>query len=524
MVAVRHFPPIDESMTRVDGPCREVTLLEDRAQVRRVAELRVSAGVTHIAIEDVAPTLQDVSLTAVVLDGRGRVTDVRCRRAMRVWKEDERADLEALEAEIQALRRGLRHLSEDRTRLDARHTTLMDIVQQGADEIPVDASWGLVDQQAWRETFEGVFERVSEVRQQIYDLYHQQLDLKEQLDNALARRVTATQSQSRLVAWIEADIAADADEALTIAIDYVVPNALWRPMHRARLVNGHVHFEMSAVVWQRSGERWSDVKLSFSTARSSLGTEPPLLSDDRLQTQRRSEQVEVEARQVKIQRAKVPPGEATSTARALPGVDDGGEIRLLVAKGAHDVPSDGRPTTVPLDAFEAPCEARLVVMPELEPRAFCETLLSNHSAHPILAGPVALVRDHGFVGWTETMFVAPNERFSLSFGPDDAVRVTRTAREATETDHVDGWRVTAHLVKLFLSNLGGDPKRLVVTERIAVSEVEQVRVTLLDEETSNGPTVDDDGFVKWTVDLEPHGRETRQLAWSIAVAPGVEGL
>jgi uncharacterized protein (TIGR02231 family) len=523
---VRHFPPIDTSRTVVPVPVREVTLLEDRARVRRWAEVDVVEGTNRLVVLDVAPTLQDVSLAGAI-DGEAKVTDLRCRRAMRVWHEDQPEDIARIDTEIEGHRRTLRHLSEDRTRLADRYEQISDIAMKSAEEIPVDAAWGMVNQQAWRENFERLFERMRSMRQETFDVYHHQIDTSEALDNAVLRRQAATTTTRRFVAWVEIDVHATAAGKLRLEVDYVVPSALWRPMHRARLVDGKVAFEMSAVVWQRTGEDWSDVELAFSTARSSLGTEPPLLSDDRLTARRRSEQVEVEARQVRVQRAQVKggggPGGAPS-ARELPGVDDGGDIQVLRADGRHDVPSDGRPTTVPVDAFEAPCEARLVVIAELDTKAFLETVLVNTGSRPILAGPVALVREHGFVGWTETLFVAPGQRFSLSFGPDDAVRVTRTVQEASEVDHVDGWRVDARLVKIFLSNLGGDPKRLAITERIAVSEVEQVRVALLEEDTSHGSSVDDDGFVRWTLDLDPHGRATRQLAWSVAVAPGVEGL
>lgn len=526
MSEARHFPPIDTSRKEVEIPAHEVTLLEDRARVRRWAEIDLVEGTNRLLVLGVAPTLQDVSLSGHI-DGEASVTDLRCRRAMRVWHADQPADIGAIDEQIEGHRRTLRHLAEDRTRLAERHEVLHDIATKSAEEIPVDAAWGIVNQQAWRENFERLFDRMKTLRQETFDVYHRQIDVSESLDNAVMRRVAATTTTQRFVAWIEIDVVASAAGRVRIEVDYVVPNALWRPMHQARLVDGKVRFEMSAVVWQRTGEDWSSVALAFSTARSSLGTEPPLLSDDRLSARRRSEQVEVEARQVRVQRAQVGGGGGaprTPSARELPGVDDGGEIQVMRAEGTHDVPSDGRPTTIPVGAFAAPCEARLVVLPELEAKAFLETRLVNEAKVPILAGPVALVRDHGFVGWTETLFVAPGQRFSLSFGPDDAVRVTRTVKEASEVDHVDGWRVDARLVKIFLSNLGGDPKQLSVTERIAVSEVEEVRVALLDENTSDGATVDDDGFVKWTLDLDPHGRATRQLAWSIAVAPGVEGL
>jgi len=50
---------------------------------------------------------------------------------------------------------------------------------------------------------------------------------------------------------------------------------LWRPLHEARLfADDRLLMSSSAVVWQNTGEDWSNVDLSFSTALSSLGVEP----------------------------------------------------------------------------------------------------------------------------------------------------------------------------------------------------------------------------------------------------------
>ena len=52
-----------------------------------------------------------------------------------------------------------------------------------------------------------------------------------------------------------------------ISLDYMVPCALWRPIHRATLDGGSLLFECEAAVWQATGEDWREVALSFSTAR-----------------------------------------------------------------------------------------------------------------------------------------------------------------------------------------------------------------------------------------------------------------
>ena len=57
--------------------------------------------------------------------------------------------------------------------------------------------------------------------------------------------------------------------------------------------------EAEAVVWQRTGEDWKDVRLAFSTARPTLGTTPPRLAEDVLFTRAKQEQEKRAAKKAK---------------------------------------------------------------------------------------------------------------------------------------------------------------------------------------------------------------------------------
>jgi len=215
---------------------------------------------------------------------------------------------------------------------------------------------------------------------------------------------------------------------------------------------------------------------------------------------------------------------APSGAVDLPGVDDGGEVRNLRAQEPASVPSDGRPCIIPLFTFESPAETALVTFPELDTKAFVRSIQRNEAPHPILAGPVELLMKNGFVGWTQALFVAPKERFELSFGPDDAVRLLRKDKRTSETDHVDKWKRDSTSVTLFISNLAEDVKALEVTERIPVSEIEHVRIELRADDTTHNPKVDEHGMVRWKLELPAQGHLKVMLVYRVSTAPGVQGL
>ena len=138
-------------------------------------------------------------------------------------------------------------------------------------------------------------------------------------------------------------------------------------------------------------EDWPEVRLSFSTERPSLGTEPPRLHTDTLELRAKEQQVQVATRDQVITTT----GEgAAKIVDEMPGVDDGGETLALEGEGPRSIVSDGRPHHVPLFAFESAAERELVCRPEKVEAVLLRTTAAHQGKHPLLAGPVELRRQH----------------------------------------------------------------------------------------------------------------------------------
>ncbi len=524
----RFEPPLPTGVTPMEAPVRAVTLLEDRAQVTRRGTVRVTAGQNRIVVHGVAPVLQDVSLRAEILSGKARVADARMRRGLRIRTADKPEAARVLEEKIESLQRERQQVLEDQASSRARFERIQQLLQLGAEELPVDAGWGM-GMAAQQDSFDALFRKARQLRESMLQATFSAERLAEEISALLRQRQAMDRVDHQVVSWLEADVLADADGEVELRIDYVVPNALWRPLHTARLLGrNQVQITSSAAVWQDTGEDWKDVELQFSTARSSLGIEPPLLQADLLTVKKKNEALVVQARQVQVQKAGLGSAPAAGGARPtptsvdLPGVDDGGETRNLRAPGKSSIPSDGRPNVIPLFTFEDGAEAALVTFPELEPKVFLRAVARNTSSSPMLAGPVELLQDNGFVGWTQTLFVAPQEKFELSFGPDDSLRVQREEKKSSKQHHVSKWTENTTNVTIYLSNLSGDARTVVVTERIPVSEIEHVKVELDTDKTTGSPVLDDNGFCTWKAEVPANGHLVLHLRFKVSLAPGVQ--
>ena len=323
---------------------------------------------------------------------------------------------------------------------------------------------------------------------------------------------------------LELDLEVEAEGEVEVEVEYVVPCACWRPYHTATLSDGQVALRCDACVWQRTGEDWTEAELLFSTQRPSLGSRPPRLSTDELAVQHKPDSVVVETREQVIQTIGLGSSGGPADAR-LPGVDDGGEVLCLRSAAPATVPSDGRPCRIELFSAESEAECTLVALPELAERAFAKSTQANRAEAPLLAGPVDLVRRGGLVGRTSIGFVAAGERFELGWGPEGEVRIQRDEEETEpEGGLLSGWLTEQHEVRLRIGNLGARQRRVRVTERVPVSEVEQVRIEVDAKATTGGQEPDEDGLIAWDVDLPPLGREELTLRWTLRRKKDVAGL
>ncbi|GAA0640067.1 mucoidy inhibitor MuiA family protein [Streptomyces thermocarboxydovorans] len=508
-------------------PVTAVTCLEDRAHVERTASLELRAGTQRLRLGPVSALVVDRTLQAEVTAGHPvTVFDVRTVRTWTPRGPEPAEDDSALRRRVRALEEEQVALKQRRARLRTRLDLLGKLAADLLREIGEGAGRGETDRDRWSRELDRVDAEREDCGEQLRALDTRLASLTTELTEAVRAKSLAGAEPAELAGHIELTVDAAAAGPARLKVRHLTPCALWRPAYRAALDGDSLTLDTEAVVWQRTGEDWADVRLTLSTARSARSTEPPRLGEDRLTLQDRSpaerRTVQVELREEEISDlgpAPVP---------GLPGVDDGGEVRVLHSPAPVSVPADGRAHRVPLSSFTAPAVSEYACAPELSPLVTQVVRFDNLSGHALLAGPVDLVRDSGFTGRGTLDFTAPGAHVRLAFGSRDDHRVVRHTEETRETG-LTGRTLTTRTVRLHLSRFSAPSERnervIVVRERIPVSEVSAVEVRLRKEACSPAPdSVDADGIVRWDVPLAPGGRRTVTLVYDIAASGKVTGL
>jgi uncharacterized protein (TIGR02231 family) len=501
-------------------PVKKVVVMEDRAQVERRGAIALS-GVTKLEIEGVSMVAVDRSLKLEVKGGT--LIDAKFERR---WTEQPKgglsSDASAIRTRVKALELQKLVEGDALARFDARAEVYAAARADLLRAISEFTGFGTSEIAQWKTELRALSEKEAALDE----------------ERRLARHaITVTDLRYR-----EAHVALNAAEeptrreecVLSLTIEgngdahvrasYLVPCAAWRPAYRATLTGDQVKIETEAVVWQRTGEEWSEVELLFSTARPTLGTTPPSLVEDRLRTRTKHENerrvVDVSIREEVIRSA----GE-TSGSPEMPGLDDGGETRLLPAAGATTIRSDGQPHRVALFSFDSKAAVERVCPVELSDLVFVLARFNNSSGQVLLAGPVDLIRDSGLIGRAQLRFAAPGETVKLSFGSEDGLQVIRDMEEKLDESRLTGRRTTTRKIQLHVSNTRAEAVRIFIEERVPVSEVKEVEIDVLTKECSPVPApLTTDGIARIELEVAANATKTATFSWELSAAAKVAGV
>lgn len=517
-----HGPAVVECSSQVV----RVTLFEDRAEVVRRLQGPLTAGVSWLRIAGVATMVSDPSVLASVLGfkaGSARVLSSRVVRRVREVPLSSESEIHAREAEQQAAASHAAALGkavEAQTTHEQRIAQLINHYIRALHRVPQAAATDLT---SWRSAYQQLTAAQQQALDELASARLEQAQAQREEKRCDLRLAMARRVEPRFEAAIELQIESSAAGVATIELSYRTPCALWRPEHQCRLTtasDGSHSLQITtwATAWQCTGEDWREVPLRFSTARPAQAATAPMLSEDSLRLRRKTEQekrtVIVEAREQQIAVAGVNRG--PSAVEEMPGVDDGGEPLCLSAARPTTLPSSGMPVRVEIGTQTLPCQVERIAYPERSIGAHLRATATLTGSRPLLAGPVHIIRGSELAGRSRILFVAPGEPFELGFGIDDGVRVRRRVEETRETTAVLGTQKIGRTVRLFLSNLSEAKKALQVTERVPVSEIRDVEITV---SQPPGMRYDSkDGFARFDCELEPGA--TRELSFSYRIEAG----
>lgn len=515
---------------KVSAPIDRVMIMEDRAQVTRTQNIECESGRNRVVINSVTPLIADRTVRCRIHSestGAGdgaRVLDLHVQRRY-VVKQARPEQERELETAFEALKDQYLKVFDQMHADTKERGILLQAAERQKAYISNRLLAGPFDS-AWPAEIEDVFSRVSGKVQGILDQRFALREMQLKWKKLEEERVLTLQPVTDYQAEVVVEVHVPEHGRYTLEVEYQVPCALWRPVYTAQLMDGddgpQIQWRSAGMVWQHTGEDWDDVQLEFSTARPTLNAECPFLNDDIVETREKSEEekkvVEVSSRDETIARTDQP---NVTTSDTPPGLDDGGEVRNYRVGKRVDVPDDGCPHQIEFDRWETRARIQRVSYPEKQPFVFLKSTGKNASRMPLLSGPVSLIRNGGYIGKSEISYVAPGAELELSWGSEDDMVILR---DSEETYDEKGFRKKRHYyfhVHNYMANHSDEARKVCLMERIPVSEMEQVEVTLHKDKTTPDYTLNEHGVLEWNRSLEAGQEEYIHLCYEVIMPQSV---
>ena len=540
------------------GKVSSVIVYRGQALVTRTIETDLLQGSTELTVQKLPENLVPESLYAQAGDG-AVISSVRYRE--KTVKEEEREGVKQINEQIEELQRQIKHTDRDRKHLDniwQRYDPLWTFTLNTAN---ADVNRGLLQ-------FEPIEKTTGYLEDKFNTIHKSSLELEDKLDDLNKELNTLKEQKEKLLAGTsrverEAALLVKSEKAgkTVIELSYLVRNAGWLPQYslRATPSESSIFVEYNAIIHQSSGEDWNNVQLSLSTAEPATEATPPELKPMKigLGPAGPQRQISLEKSQQDVMKAGIPyqseyrdmtqQFQEIQTSRRniiakgkaaqaeLNTVAAGNQMLELAAEkedvtaiqrqakrfarteGVSVVYDLGKGFTMPdrceqqlatIAAFQSKAQFTMTAAPLLTDYVYLRADVTNNSNTILLAGPANMYRDGEFVGKGAIELVTIGEKFTVGFGVDSQIQITREFKDK-KVDTLWGKRVERYDYRLAVNNYKNTIVKLRLTERIPYTEDQSLAIT---EFTTNIPLSTDaeylrkerdKGILRWDIELAP---------------------
>lgn len=492
-----------------------IVVFPDRAQVSRSETVTCGARVP-VVFQNIPPSAARDSFRAVVTSG-----NVDALRADSVTREKEfNPKIDALETQLATLGDERAALSDEQDRLQNQLTLGQQYQTVARDMISREMASDKPDTKSWSTAFEGSLTMRLANSKAMAELRSKMRALDEKVAQA-QRDLEALGNSSRRESFtVEVLVSCPAGASTKVSLTYMIGGASWTPAYEARADEsaGTVDLSTFATVRQVSGEDWTGVQLTLSTAVPSQNATPPDLKRLEVSAIEREETRKVLVRRdeyIATTRSGSNDGADKNTG-GLQARSQGLSVQLVVPEAAK-VAGDGTAVRLFVGKSHLKAEFSLKATPALLPAVFRTADLTNTAPWPLLPGMVDAFRSTGMMGRYSLDRVAQGGTFTLTFGLEDQVRVKRTVVEELKKDTglFNSKRRFSFQYRFEIANYGKSPVTVMLSDRVAVSEVDDVLVTM-GEKTTPGSTTKD-GIITWPVRLNSQEKKATDLAFKVDV-------
>lgn len=508
-----------------------VTVYADRALTTRSTTLTLKPGSYLVAFESLPTLILDDS---VRVDGKGTaattITGLEIKRLFLEQSGEKR--VQELQEEIRILEKRSAGLDAKKAGVTAQKAFLESIRVAWGDRISKELAVGKPTAAELQDASIFVGAGITRAEEQSREIDFDKKTVKDKIDALRRQQHEATGSGRKEAKTVEVAVEVTRAGNLTLELAAMIPQAGWEPAYDVRLASDGTHADLTfqAMIRQQTGEEWSNVDLTLSTARPSIGGAPPELIPWNISLYRPRPMMA----EMAFAAAPAPSARAKKATRLLSNDSDMDEAKaeetpaeFAVARisdeqtsvsfhipRALDIPSDGSRHGTTVAVEQLPVSIEYLAVPKLSPAVFLKSELINRASYPLLPGKVNTFIGTSFTGSAQLKKVAAGEKFDLFFGNDDQVTVKREELKQHREAGLFGKNRVSYRYRIEMNNFRKVPLTLTLRDQLPVAGDEEIKVSL--EEPSLKPAeVKSDGTVIWKTPLL--AGEKKELTFGILV-------
>lgn len=506
-----------------DGKVTQVMIYTDRAKVTRVKTVSLKAGRQSISFENLSSIIDDSSIKAGLPDeikDKVNVVGIQTKdKAVAYFpREEERAVYNEVVSEIINLIEKM----DSESILEVEKGILEELSNYAKDFTYQFVNGKNRTIEELSTALDYVSGKMKNLDKDLYELRVEEVDIREKINLLIEKlnhiRTPRYRNLKNLTVELEV-VNLSEGETITndISISYMVQNVSWSTSYDARLVQNNdrearVSFSCYASIIQRTGEDWHNARISLTTAKPESAQIPDIypVYFTGYKREKPSKQLISQESQIFDEFAEVSAEEEAMEEEDLMPEEDveysevskGDFHTVFHLEGSNTILSDGN--TYSLTVYESQMETDLSyeTIPKIVEYVYLKGELVNDTERPMLAGKVNIFRNNGYIGSGYISYHSTDEKFDLSFGIDENIKVRRiTLLDDLKRDKVGFRQRRLFGYDIELKSFKDSEEEVLIKENIPVSELKQVKVRLKDHTTGGYEFDEKEGIVSWKVKI-----------------------
>jgi len=320
-----------------------------------------------------------------------------------------------------------------------------------------------------------------------------------------------------------------------ITVDYVVTNAGWSPTYDvyADDINSPIKLYYKANVYQNSGVKWNNVRLSLSTGNPNEGVNAPDMSPEYISffahshvdydlaaapagvyKERKAVALNSAGAQSEDKDGVVAGVQVQSSINDYVTVDNAGVNTTFDIDLPYTIPSDGKQHMVAVKKYDLPATYRYFAVPKLDNDVFLQAQITNWEDLNLLPAQTNIFYEGSYVGQGFIDTHNTKDTMTISLGRDKKIVVKREQDKKLRSVKTIGTNIRETFgYSISVRNTRKTSIDLTLLDQVPISNDKDIVIE--DRSTEGANYNETTGEVKWTLNLAPN--ETKKLSLSYTI-------